>query len=162
MGDMGNTWQMGDYLNAKYAWIGQMAKSHRMVNVYKFQEYAVEGNQTSFSETIRVPVYNKRTDHAWIDMVKVFDTVRGGYFTTGDIHVNTEYALQGYSAGYTSTDGGVNIPEYAGDLIEWNGKLWAVADVLEPVQWGYLAKQVFFVTVMRKTQVTNISVRIGP
>jgi hypothetical protein len=161
MGDLGNNWTLNDYTNAKYAWLATIQKDHRKVIVYKFIDYQTEGNQCNPNETLRLPTYGKRLDSIWLSMVKVYDTVKGGYFTTGDINVYSEFLVQGYSPAYTTADGNV-IPEYAGDLIEWNGKLWAVADMLEPIQWGFLSKQVFYCTIMRKTQRTSIGVKIGP
>lgn len=161
MGDLGNIWTLNDYVNAKQAWLASQSKSHRYINVFKFIDYQLGGNPTNPNEALRIPMYGKRKDHVWIAMVKVYDTVKGGYFTTGDLQLYSEYVLQGYSPAYLTTEG-VNIPEYAGDLIEWNGKLWSVADQLEPIQWGYLSPQVMYCTVMRKTQRTNIGIKVGP
>lgn len=166
--DIGNQWTVNDYLNAKTAWIAAQSRNHRQVRVYKFEEFEVRGNQVNQgtnvinpNESYRVPLFNARIDHVWASMVKVFDTVKGGYFTTGDLDVFSEYILQGYSTAYTTPDG-VEIPEYAGDMIEWNGKLWEVADQMEPIQWGYQANSVFYRTVMRRTQRTNIGITSGP
>lgn len=159
--ELGNSWSLNDYLNAREAWIAGSNKNHRQVYVYKFAEYDTEGNAANPNERFRRPVFTKRLDAVWLSMVRVFDTVKGGYFTTGDLNVNSEFVLQGYSPSYT-TPSGVLIPEYAGDMIEWNGKLWEVADQLEPVQWGFLADQVLYSTVMRRTQRSGIGIKVGP
>jgi hypothetical protein len=161
MGDLGNSWRMSDFVNAQRAWIGQQSKSHRQIILWKFLEYETAGNLINPSETIRRIKYAQRLDHVWLSLVKVYDTVKGGYFTTGDLDVHSDFALQGYSASYTLPDNTI-IPEYGGDVVQWNGKLWEVADQLEPVQWGYQAKQVFFHTVLRRTQRSGIGVQVGP
>lgn len=150
MRDLGNRWDLNDFLNAKNSWTAQQGKSHVRVRIWKFNGYNTE-NSSNPNETFRTPVYEMREDHLWLSQVKVYDTVRGGYFTTGDLDVVSEMELQGYSAAYTLPTGTV-IPEYAGDLVEWNGKLWEVADQLEPTQWGYQAAQVYFRSVLRRSQ----------
>jgi hypothetical protein len=162
--DLGNQWTLADYMNAKNAWLATQSMNHKRVKVYKFAGYETAGTQNNSgtntvnpNEMFRRPKYDTRLDHVWLSQVKVYDTVKFGYFTTGDLDVYSEYALQGYSAAYLTIDGN-QIPEYAGDLIEWNGKLWEVADQLEPVTWGYLANEVFYRTVMRRTQRTGSGV----
>jgi len=165
--DLGNQWTLNDFLNAKEAWLATQSMNHKRVRVFKFEVYETAGTQVNPgtnvvnpNEQFRTPKYSVRLDHVWLSQVKVFDTVKRGYFTTGDLDVYSEFSLQGYSPAYLTIDG-VNIPEYAGDLIEWNGKLWEVADQLEPVTWGVLADQVFYRTVLRRTQRTGIGVAVG-
>ena len=166
MGDLGNQWTLNDWVNAKQAWLASQNMNHKRVKVYKFECFETQGtqdgigNQVNPNELFRSPKWLARLDHVWLSSVKVFDTVKHGYFTTGDLDVYSEFYLQGYSSSYTTTDG-VFIPEYVGDLIEWNGKLWEVADQLEPMTWGYLADQVFYRTVMRRTQRTGLGTTPG-
>jgi len=159
--DLGNQWELNDYINAREAWLATQNKNHKRVRVWKFECYEIQGSQVGIqpnevnpNEQFRVPKWNIRQDHVWLSQVKVYDTVKNGYFTTGDLDVYSEYLIQGYSPAYTTIDG-IMIPEYAGDLIEWNGKLWEVSDQLEPVTWGVLSNQVFYRTVLRRTQRTG-------
>lgn len=166
--DLGNQWTLNDYMNAKNAWLAGQNKNHRRVRVYKFENYSTVGTQSNSgtnvvnpNELFRQPVFKSRLDHVFLSQVKVFDTVRGGYFTTGDLDVYSEFVLQGYSAGYLTVSG-IPIPEYVGDMIEWNGKLWEVADQLDPVSWGFQAEPVYYHTVLRRTQRTNLGITGGP
>jgi len=161
MADLGNYRDINDYLNVRDSWLSSMGKSNKRVRVHIFLEYESVGNKENRNETFRRAKYASRFDHAFLSNVKVFDTVKGGYFTTGDLDVYTEYPLRGFSAAY-SLPNGVQIPEYAGDLIEWNGKFWEVADQLEPVTAGVVAKQVWYRTVLRKTNRAGIGLEVGP
>lgn len=161
MGDFGNFGTLEDWKNVRDAWLGSAGKSHRKIRFYTFQEYETMGNQSNPNETFRKQKYTVREDHAWLSFVKVFDTVKGGYQTTGDIDVVSEFPIRGYSAFYTLPSG-VAIPEYAGDLVEWNGKLWEVADVLELIQFGMNAPQAWYHTVMRRTNLSGQGITVGP
>lgn len=161
MGNLGNFWDLNDYVNAKEAWIAPQGYTHRLITFMKFTEYNVTGNLESPDETFRTVKYHSRSDHIWISQVKVFDTVKGGYFTTGDLNVISNFLIQGYSPGYTLPTG-VPIGEYGGDQILWNGKVWAVADQVEPVQFGFMAKQIWWSTVMRRADRSGQGNTVGP
>ena len=148
--DLGNRWDINDFLNAKSSWTAQQGKSHVRIRFYKFTGYNTE-NSSNPNESFRKPVFQVRDSHVWLSQVKVYDTIKRGYFTTGDLDIVSEYVIQGYSASYTLPTG-VVVPEYSGDLVQWNGKLWEVADQLEPTQWGYQAEQVYYRSVLRRTQ----------
>lgn len=161
MGNLGNFWDLNDYTNAKEAWIAPQGYDHRKIRFMKFASYDVTGNLEIPDETFRKEVYHEREDHVWISFVKVFDTVKGGYFTTGDIDVYSNFLIQGYSAAY-SLPTGVQIPEYAGDKIVWNGKVWTVADEVEPIQFGYQAPQVWYRSVLRRSDRAGVGTSVGP
>jgi len=156
-----NAWGLEDYLNAKDAWMSTGDYKNRRVFLRKFQGWEVAGNQTNPNETYRQATYSQRMVTLWLSQVKVFDTVRGGYFTTGDLNVNSTFILQGYTAGYTLKDG-TPIPEYAGDEIVWNGKIWVVADQLAPIQFGTKVKQVWYASVLRSAQRSGLGTSPGP
>lgn len=149
MSDLGNSWELNDYLNARDAWRGQANKSHHRVIFWKFDGYTA-GRSTNPNEAGRTPRYVKRLDHVWLSTLKGFDAVKKQYFSTGDITVNSSFKIRGFTAAYSIPDGD-SIDEYAGDLIQWGGSLWEVADQLEPITWGYMANQVFYVSIMRRT-----------
>jgi hypothetical protein len=144
-----NRWDLSDWQNVRDAFLGQGGYLHRRVVFHKFVGYTISGNSTDPDNMIRIPAFRTRGDHAWLSQVKVFDTVKRGYFTTGDLDVASSFIIRGYTGGYTLPSGAV-IPEYAGDQIEWNGKLWIVADQLEPVQAGTNGPIVFYRTTMRR------------
>jgi hypothetical protein len=161
MAELGNTGDVNDYKNAKEAWLSSQAKNNRKIEVYVFIGYEVQGNQSNPNETFRIPKFEHRIDSAYLSLVKVYDTVKGGYFTTGDLNCYTDFVVQGFSQGVTLSNG-VVLDEYAGDIIRWNGKLWEVADVLDPVQWGYKSPTVFYSTVLRRTNRSGIGIEVGP
>lgn len=162
MGDLGNFGGgLEDYKNAKDSWLSSSGKSHRKVKLYTFLEYVNMGNQANPNETFRKQRYSVRDDHAWLSFIKVFDTVKKGYFTTGDVDIVSDFSVRGFTSAY-NLPSGVSIPEYAGDLIEWNGSLWEVADILEPIQFGLNAPQAWFHTVMRKTTTSGRGIVVGP
>lgn len=161
MGDLGNFGNLEDWKNVRDAWLGSAGKTHRKIRLYTFLEYVVMGNQTNPNETFRKQKYSVRHDHAWLSFIKVFDTVKKGYFTTGDIDIVSEFPVRGFISAY-SLPGGVQIKECAGDLIEWNGNLWEVADILEPIQFGINAPQAWYHTVMRKTNISGQGIVVGP
>lgn len=161
MGNLGNFWDLNDYINAKEAFIAPQGYDQRLITFMKFAGYDTTGNLESADETFRTAKYHSRSDHVWLSQVKVFDTVRGGYFTTGDLDVISNFMIQGYTAAYTLPSG-VVIKEYAGDQILWNGKLWVVADQVEPVQFGYMAKQVWWRSVLRRNDASGQPNTVGP
>lgn len=156
-----NVWSLNDYLNARDAWFSTRDYVHRRVLLRKFQGWETAGNQPNPNETYRQAKYDQRMVTIWLSQVKVFDTVKGGYFTTGDLNVSSTYLLQGYSAQYSLPDGTV-IPEYAGDFIIWNGKVWVIADQLEPVQFGTKVKQVWYNSVLRRADRSGLGTGPGP
>jgi hypothetical protein len=161
MGNLGNFWDLNDYINAREAWIAPQGYNHRSIIVMKFAGYETSGTGVNPDEQFRAPKYTARSDHAWISQVKVFDTVKGGYFTTGDLDIYTTFRIQGYTPAYTLPSG-VNVTEYAGDQIIWNGKVWVVSDQVEPVQFGYQAKEVWWRTVLRRTDRAGQGNVVGP
>lgn len=156
-----NLWSLPDFLNAKDAWLSTRGYSNRRVLVRKFQGWVVAGNPSNDNETYREAKFSSRNDTVWLSQVKVYDTVKGGYFTTGDLNVSSTFILQGYSAAYTLPDGTV-LPEYAGDEIVWNGKIWVVADQLDPIQFGTKTKQVWYNSVLRRAQRSGLGTTPGP
>jgi len=161
MGTLGNNWEASEWQDMKDAWLGTRGYVDRQVIFRKFSCYETQGNQTNANETFRVAAYAERAEHCWLASVKVFDTVKGGYFTTGDLDCYTNFRVQGYTPAYT-LDSGVVIPEYGGDEIIWNGKVWVVADQIEPVQFGYQAVQIWWRTVMRRTDRSGVGTTVGP
>ena len=161
MGDLGNFFDLNDYVNARRAWLESTGKSKKKVRIHTFEGYETLGNQTKPDETFRKQRYVARIEYVWLSNVKVFDTVKRGYFTTGDLDVYSEFYLRGFSPSYTLPNG-VVVGEYSGDLVEWNGKLWEVADQLEPVTWGPFTAQVWYRTVLRRTQRSGIGIEVGP
>lgn len=156
-----NQWGLLDFLNAKDAWFSTRGYANRKVLVAKFQGWVNAGNPNNPNEQFREAKYATRQETVWLSQVKVYDTVRGGYFTTGDLNVSSSFVLQGYSAAYTLPNGTV-LSEYAGDEIVWNGKIWVVADQLDPVQFGAKTKQVWYTTVLRRAQRSGLTTNTGP
>jgi len=161
MGNIGSFWSASDWVNAREAWMASGQWNHRRVTFKQFCGYNVSGNASKPDEMIRTVKYSTRLEHVWLSQVKVFDTVKEGYFTTGDLDVISEFQIRGYSPSYTLPDGTV-ILEYAGDILLWNGKAWAVADQVEPVQFGFLAAQVWWRTVLRRTDRSGLGTSVGP
>jgi hypothetical protein len=161
MGTLGNNWQASEWQDMKDAWLGTRGFVDRQVIFRKFLSLETKGNQNVDEEFFRVVNYAQRADHVWLSQVKVFDTVKGGYFTTGDLDIYSNFRIQGYSPGYTLPSG-VVIKEYGGDQIVWNGKVWVVADQIEPVQFGYQAPQLWWKTTMRRTDRSGAGNTVGP
>lgn len=158
---MGNFGDLNDYANARTSWLTSQGKSHRQVAVYIFQEYEKLGNQSNPNETFRKQKYSKKLDHAWLSYIKVFDTIRNAQVTTGDIDIISEFPLRGFSSSYVTPDG-ATVPDCAGDLIEWDGRLWEVADILEKIQFGYQFGVTWYHTVMRKTNSIGQGIIVEP
>jgi len=151
MGYLGNYWSLADWQNMKDAWFSGQGYDHRQVVFRQFAGFETRGNPANPDEQFRRKKYTSRGEHIWISSVKVFDTVKGGYFTTGDLDCYSSFRIQGYTPAYTLPSG-VVVTEYAGDEILWNGKVWVVADMIEPVQpGGYQAPQIWWRTVLRRT-----------
>ena len=144
-----NTWTASDYELVRDSFLATGGYLHRQVIFRKFMAYQTNGSSSNFDEMIRTAVFRERLDHVWLSQVKVFDTVKGGYFTTGDLDVASQFMIQGYSGQYKLPDGTL-IPEYAGDQIVWNGKIWIVSDQLEPIQAGMQGPVIFYKTTMRR------------
>jgi hypothetical protein len=161
MGDLGNWGGIGDYDNARKAWLESSGKNQKRVKVYIFQGYDKQGNVTKPDETFRKPKWTVRFEYVWLSALKSIDLIKGGYFTVSDLDVYSEFLLRGYTAAYTLVNKVVN-DEYAGDIVEWNGKLWEVADQLEPVTWGVAANQVWYHTILRRTNRSGLGIEIGP
>ncbi len=160
MGDLGNFFDLNDYTNVRRSWLEAAAKGQKQVRVWVFQGYDILGNQANPNETFRKQKYVAKNANVYLSNVKVYDTVKRGYFTTGDLDVYSEFYIRGYSSAYTlATD--VKVDEYAGDLVEWNGKLWEVSDQLEPVTVGILTNQVWYRTVLRRTQRSGTGIEVG-
>lgn len=153
-----NFWQAADFENVRSAWLAAQQYSHKKIIFRKFTGYTTKGTG---EEKFRTPSFSARSDHLWLSNVKVFDTVKGGYFTTGDLDVYSTFQIRGFTPGYTLPSG-VVIPEYAGDQIIWNGKLWVLADQIEPMQFGYLAGPVFWRSVLRRGDRTGQGITVGP
>jgi hypothetical protein len=161
MGTLGNNWSASEWQDMKDSWLGTRGYVDRQIVFRKFLSYETKGNPSIPLESFRIATYSTKAEHVWISQVKVFDTVKGGYFTTGDLDVYSNFRIQGFSPGYTLASG-VVIPEYGGDEILWNGKVWQVADQIEPVQFGYQAPQIWWRSVLRRTDRSGIGNVVGP
>jgi len=162
MGNLGNFWSATDWQNAQEQWLSTQQYNQRQITFMKFDSYVTQGNASNPDESYRSVKYRIRADHVWLSQVKVFDTVKGGYFTTGDLDVNSSFLIKGFSAAYTLRNG-IVIPEYAGDQMIWNGKVWVVADQIEPVQLGgMLAAPTWWRSVLRRTDRSGIGDSPGP
>jgi len=161
MASMGNFWSVADIENMSKAWLSGQEFTHRQVIFRKFIAYERRGNQTNPNETFRAAKYAERAEHVWISEVKVYDTVKKGYFTTGDMDCASTFRIQGVTPQYTLANG-VVVPEYGGDEIIWLGKIWVVTDQVEPVEFTFKAPQVWWRTVMRKTERSGIGNAPGP
>jgi hypothetical protein len=161
MGELSNwSGDLNDYLNARKSWLESSGRSQKRVRIYIFQGYETMGNTTNPNETFRKQKYVVKNDSIWIAEVKVYDTVKQGYFTTGDLNICSETKLRGFSPAYLLPSG-VRVDEYSGDIVEWNGKLWEVADQLAPITWGVLTDQVFFNCIIRRTNRSGIGTEVG-
>lgn len=162
MGTLGNNWQASEWQDMKDSWLGTRGYTDRQIVFRKFLDYETKGNPNIPSEIFRTPKYAERAEHIWLSNVKVYDTVKSGYFTTGDLDVYSSFRIQGFSSSYTLANGSV-IPEYGGDEIRWNGKLWVVADMIEPIQvGGYQAPQIWWRTVLRRSDRSGAGTSVGP
>src|SRR5713101_4686022 len=142
-------WDVNDWQLARDLFQSKASYTHRKVIVRKFRNYQTRNPDRPTIEQFRTPVYDERADHVWLSWVRVFDTVKGGYFTTGDMDVNSSFQLIGFSPAYIRPNG-VRIEEYAGDELIWNGKIWIVSDQVEPIQFGMKGGVVYWRTVMRR------------
>ena len=161
MGGIGTGWNASDWQNERTSWQASGVWNQRTVIFRKFLQYETKGDSTNPDATFRVPVYQTTGQQAWLSQVKVFDTVRGGYFTTGDLSCNSEFLIRGSTPAYT-LESGITTPEYAGDEIEWNGKVWKVADEVEPVQMGPQGGRIWYNTTLRRSGRSGVGVAVGP
>jgi hypothetical protein len=156
---IGVGWQASDWQNVRDSWLAGAVWNQRHVVFRKFLHYDAQG--TTEDETARFPVYQTIGKDIWLSQIKVYDTVKGGYFTTGDLDCTSEFLVQGASAGYKLPNG-VVVPENAGDEIIWNGKIWKVADQVDPVQQGLQGGHIYYRTVLRRTDRSGLGVSSGP
>jgi hypothetical protein len=154
MGNLANLWGIEDYLNARDAFLSESQWVQFQVVFRQFRSYEEKNSDKFIMEQFKKAVYSDRAEYLWLSNVKVFDTVKGGYFTTGDLDVNSFFQMRGFTEGYILPNG-VRIKEYAGDQVIWNGKLWIVSDQVEPVQFGILPSAVYWRTVLRAVQRTG-------
>lgn len=161
MGNLSNIWDISDYINARDAFLSESQWVQFKVIFRKFRAYESKDIEKFVMEQFRVPRYSERAEYLWLSSVKVYDTVKGGYFTTGDLDVNSFFQMRGFTEGYILPNGTV-VQEYAGDQIVWNGKLWIVSDQVEPVQFGILPQAVYWRSVLRAVQRTGQGVTPGP
>lgn len=138
--------QASDWANMRDNFLVSLGYSARTARFHKFQAFASNGTGI---EQFRTPVFISRNVVLWLSQVKVFDTVKAGYFTTGDLEVNTSFQIRGYSASF-QLPGGSSVEEYAGDQIIWNGKIWIVSDQIEPVPFGPGTGIIYWRTVLRR------------
>lgn len=137
-------WQtFGENFRANLNWLS------RTITFRKFQGFSMKG--ATGIEQHRVPQYTEREEIVWLADVKVYDTVKGGYFTTGDLDIHSPFQIQGFSPAY-SLPNGEEVSEYGGDEIIWNGKIWVPSDQIEPRPLGPRSGIVFWRTVLRVTQ----------
>jgi len=161
MGFLSNLWDIGDFQNAREAFLSESQWVQFQVIFRQFRGYEQKNaDQTPLSQ-FRAPVYDTRAEYVWLSNVKVYDTVKAGYFTTGDLDVNSFFQMKGYVAASILPDG-TTITEYAGDQLIWNGRLWMVSDQIEPVQHGILPDPVWWRTVLRAVTRTGQGVTAGP
>jgi hypothetical protein len=154
MGGLSNIWGIEDYVNARDAFLSDSQWVDFHVIFRQFRGYEAKNSDQTPLEQFRVAIYDERAEQLWLNSVKVYDTVKAGYFTTGDLDVNSFFQMQGYTPGYTLPNGDV-IEEYAGDQVIWNGRLWTVSDQIEPVQFGIIPQAVYWRTVLRATDRTG-------
>jgi len=148
MGYLQSPWDINDFVNARDAVFSESQWVHFQVIFRKFLGYELMNPDRTPLEQYNVPQYATRAEHVWLSSVKVFDTVKGGYFTTGDLDVNSFFKIQGYAPAEVLPTG-VKISEYAGDQIIWNGKVWVLSDQIEPVQFGIIPGTVYWRSVLR-------------
>jgi hypothetical protein len=161
MGTISNPFSASEWANFKEAWLSNQGFTHRLILFMKFNGWELVSKSLNPDEQFRKENYATRGAHVWLSNVKVFDTVKGGYFTTGDLDIYSDFRLQGYTAGYT-LDNGTVIDEYGGDKIVWNGKVWVVSDQIEPVQFGFQGAQIWWRTVLRRTDRSGPGIGVGP
>lgn len=161
MGDLGNFFDLNDFDNARKAWLESAGKSQKRVRIYIFQGYDTLGNRTNPNETFRKQKYVTKNDYVWLSSFSQLDLLRDSRIQAGDLECYSEFLLRGFSPSYILPNE-KKVDEYAGDLIEWNGKLWEVSDQLEPVTWGVHTKQVWYRTAIRRTQRSGVGIEIGP
>jgi hypothetical protein len=154
MGNISNLWGIEDYINARDAFLSESQWVQLQVIYRKWGGWEKKNADVTPLEQFNVPRYYTRAEYLWLNSVKVYDTVKGGYFTTGDLDVNSFFQLRGYTDGYVLPNGKI-IKEYGGDQIIWNGKLWVVSDQVEPVQFGILPQAVYWRSVLRAVQRTG-------
>jgi len=156
-----NYWDLNDYNLARDGFLmAQGYNSHRVI-VRKFRSFEFKNPDRPAVERYRVPVYAERQDTIYLSQVKVFDTVKAGYFTTGDLDVNTTFQLFGQSPALILPNG-VKLNENAGDQIIWNGKIWQVADQVEPIIQGYKGQVIFWRSVLRRIDRSGQGTSSGP
>lgn len=156
-----NFWDLNDYLLARDAWLmAQGYNSHKVI-VRRFRAFETKNVDRPQMERYRVPVYDERQDTIYLSQVKVFDTVKGGYFTTGDLDVNTSFQIFGMSPAQVLPDG-TKLSENAGDQIIWNGKVWQIADQVEPIIQGPKGQVIFYRSVLRRVDRSGQGVTPGP
>ena len=160
MGDLGNFFDLNDYNNARKSWLESAGKSQKQVRVFLFQGYEVLGNQTNPNETFRKPKYVAKSDYVWLSSFTALDMLRDSRIQAGDLECYSEFLLRGFSSSYLLPNS-VKVDEYAGDLIDWNGKLWEISDQLEPVTWGVQTQQVWYRVALRRTQRSGIGTEVG-
>lgn len=151
-------WSASDFNLARELFLGKGSWAHRRIIFRKFKNYASQGTGP---EAFRVPAYDSRQESVWLSNVRVFDTVKGGYFTTGDLDVNSLFQIRGFSPAYTLEDS-TPVAEYAGDEVIWNGKVWVVSDQVEPIQFGPTAGVVYWRTVLRAADRSGPGITVGP
>lgn len=161
MGNLSNLWGIGDYINARDAFLSESQWVQFQVIFRQFRSYEGKNSDRTPLEQYKVPIYSSRAEYLWLSSVKVYDTVKGGYFTTGDLDVNSFFQMRGFTEGYILPNG-TTVKEYGGDQVIWNGKLWIVSDQVEPVQFGILPQAVYWRTVLRAVQRTGQGITPGP
>lgn len=156
-----NYWGLEDYILAREAFVMAQGYNAHKVIVRKFRSFETKNADGPKVNQYRVPIYANRQDSVYLGPVKVYDTVKGGYFTTGDIDVNSVFQLFGQSPAQILPDG-TKLSENAGDQIIWNGKIWQVSDQIEPIIQGPKAPEIFFRTVMRRVDRSGQGITPGP
>jgi hypothetical protein len=161
MGTLGNNWSAAEWQDMKDSWLGTRGYVDKQIIFRKFMSYDMRGNLSNTIETFRIAKYSQRSEHVWLSQVKVFDTVKGGYFTTGDLDIYSNFKMQGFTSGYKLPTG-VVVKPYGGDEVIWNGKIWVIADQIEPVQFSYQAPQIWWRSVVRRADRSSQGNVVGP
>ena len=152
-----NYWDASDFQNARESWLAQQQWVNRRVIFRKFAGFERQG---SGIEEVRQAKYDERAETVYLSEISSFDTVKGGYFTTGELDVNTAFRIRGQSPSYRLKNGQV-VEEYVGDQIIWNGKVWIVSDQVEPVIFGTLGRAIYWRSVMRRVDRAGQGVETG-
>lgn len=144
-----NFWDYNDFANFRDAYFSQAGYVDRRVLFKRFTGWKTLNAEGPTIEQIKVAEFAQKRTHVYISEVKQFDTDRRGAFVAGDMDCLSTFQIRGRTPGYV-TEQGERIDEYAGDEIIWSGKVWRVADQVEPIIAGLMTGTVYYRTVIRR------------